>query len=121
VLTNLAGADADSIADGVAGLYEPGLVPLERTAVQIDPKTSDKYLGEYDIAPGFVLTVSREGDRLWMQATGQKRAELFAESETSFFLKEADVQLTFVKDASGKITHVLLRQGGFDIEAKKIR
>ncbi len=121
VLTNLAGAPADAIANGVAALYHPELAAVEHTAIPVDPKTFDPYLGEYEIRPGFVLTLSREGDKLWMQATGQKRAELFAESETSFFLKEADVQLMFVKDASGKVTHLILRQGGFDMDLKKIK
>jgi CubicO group peptidase (beta-lactamase class C family) len=121
VLTNLAGAPADRIANGVAALYHPELAPVERTAVPIDPKTFDAYAGEYEIAPGFVLAVFREGDKLWMQATGQSRAELFAESETAFFLKVADIQLSFVKDESGKVTHLILRQGGFDTEAKKIK
>lgn len=121
VLTNLAGADASQIAGGIAGLYEPEVASLERTAVQVDPKVFTPYLGEYEIRPGFILTVSREGDRLWMQATGQKRAELFAESETTFFIKEADVALTFVKNAGGAVTHVVLRQSGGDLEVKKTR
>ena len=121
VLANLANAPADEIVNGVAGLHDPDLAIAERTAVAIDPKLLDAYAGEYDLAPGLVLTLSREGDRLWMQATGQRRAELFAESETAFFLKDADVQLTVVRDASGKVTHLIVRQGGFDIEAKRIR
>jgi CubicO group peptidase (beta-lactamase class C family) len=121
VLTNLAGAPANEISNGVAGLYHPELAAVEHTAIQLDPKALDPYIGEYEITPGLVLTLSREGDQLWMQATGQRRAELFAESETSFFLKEADIQLTFVKDASGKVTHLILRQGGFDMDVKKIK
>lgn len=121
VLTNLAGADASRIADGIAGFYEPEVAPIGRTAIQVDPKIFAAYLGEYEIRPGFNLTVSREGDSLWMQATGQRRAELFAESEKTFFLKEADIALTFVKAAGGAVTHVVLRQIGGDIEAKKIK
>ena len=121
VLTNLAGADPGSIADAVAALYEPELASVERVAVPIDPKLFDSYAGEYEITPGFVLTLSREGDRFWSQATGQRRAELFAESETSFFLKEADIQISLVKGASGNVEHLVLRQGGVDIEAKRIK
>ena len=121
VLTNLAGAPSGTIADGVAGLYDPDLAPAGHTSIAIDPKTLDPYIGEYEMRPGFVLTLSREGERFWMQGTGQRRAELFAESETSFFLEEADVQLTFVKDASGKVTHLILHQGSFETEAKKVK
>jgi CubicO group peptidase (beta-lactamase class C family) len=121
VLTNLAGAPAPEIAAGVAGLYEPGLAPVEHKAVAIDPATFAPYLGDYEFTPELVVTVSREANQLYAQATGQSRFELFAESETTFFAKVADIQCTFVKDASGTVTHLVLRQSGFDREAKKIR
>jgi CubicO group peptidase (beta-lactamase class C family) len=123
VLTNLAGVDAGVIADGIAGLYEPELTPevIERKEVRIDPAVFDAYIGEYELAPGFVITISREEDRFWLQATGQQRAELFAESETAFFTKVADIVLTFVKDGNGAVTHLILRQSGGELEAKKIK
>jgi CubicO group peptidase (beta-lactamase class C family) len=121
VLANRLGADPGRIGRGVAGLFVPDLAPVERIAIRIDPKMFDPYIGEYEIAPEFVLSVFREGDRFWMQVTGQSRAELFAESESSFFLKVADVHLTFVKDASGAVTHVVVDQGSASREAKKIK
>lgn len=121
VLTNLAGGPADRITDRVAGLYEPELAPVERVAIQVDPKTLDAYAGEYQVTPEMVLTITREGDKLWGEPTGQRRVELYAESETSFFVKIADLQLTFVKDADGKVTHVVLRQSGTEREARKIK
>jgi CubicO group peptidase (beta-lactamase class C family) len=121
VLTNLAGAPAPSIAAGVAGLYEPELAPVERTAIQIDPKIFDPYLGEYRLTPEMTLTISRDGDTLWAQATRQQRFELFAAWETTFFAKVADIEITFFKDASGKVTHLVLGQEGLGLEAKKIQ
>lgn len=121
VLANLAGAIPDRIGRGIAGRYVPALAPAERTAVPIDPKTFDAYAGEYELGPGFILNVFRERDRFWAQATGQQRAEIFPESETSFFLKVVDAQLTFVKDAGGAVTSLVLHQGGGSTEAKKIK
>ena len=121
VLTNLAGAPSDVIANRVAGLYDPDLAPVERVAIQLDPKTVEPYLGEYQLTPEIVLNVFRDEDKLWVQPTGQRRAELFAESETAFFVKIADIQLTFVKDASGKVTHAVLRQSGSEREMKKVK
>jgi hypothetical protein len=67
-----------------------------------------------------VLAVTREGDRLLAQPTGQSKAELFPESETKFFLKVVDAKVTFVKDESGKVTHLILNQGG-ERKAMKIK
>jgi CubicO group peptidase (beta-lactamase class C family) len=121
VLANRAGAAPDAIGRGIIGLYSPGLAPVERTAVRIDPQVFDTYVGEYEIATGFNLRIFREGDRFWGQATGQPQLELFPESETAFFLKVVDAQITFVKDAGGAVTHLVLDQAGTSREAKKIK
>lgn len=120
VLTNLAGADPGKIAHGIAALYNPTLAPPERKATQADAKTFDAYAGQYELAPDFILTISRDAEHLYVQATEQPRVEIFPESDTSFFLKVVDARFTFVKDASGKVTHLILHQNG-DHEAKKIK
>ena len=63
--------------------------------------------------------VGREGDQLMLQATGQPKFELFAESETEFFLKVVDAQITFVKSTSGDVTELIVHQGGANQPAKK--
>lgn len=120
VLVNRAGANPGAIAHGIAGLINPELAPPERKEARIDPKILDEYVGQYELRPGFLLNITREADKLWGQAGTQIKAELFAESETRFFFKIADVQITFVKDASGKVTHLVLHQSG-DHEAKKVK
>ena len=95
--------------------------PPSRTALEIDPATLNAYEGEYELAPGFVLAVTLEGNRLMTQATGQQRVEIFASSPTEFFLKVVNAQITFVKDASGAVTGLVLHQGGRDMPAKKMK
>lgn len=121
VLTNFANANPGMIAHRVAGLYIPELMPVERKAIKIDPKLFDPYVGEYQLSPTFVLTVSREGDKFMVQASGQPKLELFAETETKFFLTVIDAQMEFVKGADGKVTHMVFRQEGQVVEAKKIK
>jgi CubicO group peptidase (beta-lactamase class C family) len=95
-------------------------IPRERVAIKVDPKILDAYVGQYEINPSFKFTITREGDSLMSQATGQPKFELFPESETKFFLKVVDAQVTFVKDDKGAVTHMTLHQGG-DRTAKKIK
>lgn len=120
VLTNRAGANPGRIAHGIAGLYHPALQMPERKEIKVDPKILDEYVGEYEVAPGVIIAVTREADKLMGQATGQSKFEMFAESQTKFFLKAVDAQVTFVRDAGGKVTQLILHQGG-DREAKKIK
>src|SRR6266498_1513571 len=95
--------------------------PKVRKAIKLDPKIFDAYVGEYQLAPNFILTFSREGDKFFTQATGQGKIEIFAETETDFFLEVVDAQVTFVKDDKGQVTQVTLRQNGANQPAKKIK
>lgn len=91
-----------------------------RTVITLDPKVYDAYVGHYELYPGFVITVTKEDNRLFAQATGQGKAEVFPESETKFFYTIVDAQLTFVKDDKGQVKHLVLHQNGRDLEARKL-
>ncbi len=93
----------------------------DRKAVNLDPKTAADYTGEYELKPGFSITVTADRDQLFLQATGQPKIQAFPSSETEFFLKEVDAQITFVKDPQGKVTQLVLHQGGNDASARKIK
>jgi hypothetical protein len=123
VLSNYEAARSRQIARDLAAIAfgEKYEVPVERVVVKVDPKIYDAYVGEYEMEPGFVLTITREGDRLMMQATGQGKAEAFPTSETNFFFKVVRADITFVKDAAGIVTHLVLNQGGRRMPAKKIK
>ena len=106
----------------LAKLEGTGSEPAKATKeVTVDPKIYDAYAGDYELAPNFILTISNEGGHLMGQATGQAKVELFPSSETEFFLKVVDAQVTFVKDGEGHISSLVLHQGGRDMPAKKIK
>jgi CubicO group peptidase (beta-lactamase class C family) len=123
VLSNNQGANADKIANDLSAIAfgAPYHVPAERKAIAVAPAILDKYVGQYQLAPNFIITVTNEDGKLMAQPTGQPRTELFAESETEFFLRVVDAQITFVKDAQGQVTRLILHQGGRDLPAPKIK
>ncbi len=92
----------------------------ERQEVTVDTKVLDYYVGSYELAPSAIIAVTREGDRLFGQLTGQPKFQLFPESQRKFFLKVVDAQLTFNTDAQGKATEAILHQNGRDMTAKRI-
>jgi len=67
------------------------------------------------------ITITSEDGKLMGQATGQPKLELFPSSESDFFLKEVDAQITFVKNEQGQVTQLILNQNGRKMPAKKIR
>jgi D-alanyl-D-alanine-carboxypeptidase/D-alanyl-D-alanine-endopeptidase len=95
--------------------------PKEHKEIAVDPKIFDGYVGQYQLAPNFILTITREGDKLFAQATGQPRFQIFPESEREFFLKVVDAQLTFETDSTGKAASLTLHQNGANMPAKRIQ
>ncbi|MFP5287370.1 MAG: serine hydrolase, partial [Thermoanaerobaculia bacterium] len=95
--------------------------PAERQAVKVDPALYDAYAGEYELMPGFLLKITREGDQLFGQPTGQPKAELFPASETRFFLRVVEAGVEFQRGTDGRATGLVLHQGGRDVPAKKVR
>jgi len=93
--------------------------PAAKQAIQVDPAILAAYVGTYELSPRFQLAITLEDGHLRAQATGQEKLELFAESQTSFFLKEVDAQLEFQKDAAGAVTGLILHQGGRDMPGKR--
>ncbi len=121
VLSNINGSAPSDLASKLAALArgEKVVLTAERKEVAIDPKLLDGYVGNYELAPKFILTVTREGDKLMTQATGQPKVPIFAESEREFFAKVVDAQITFVTDPQGRASELILHQGGRDIQAKR--
>ena len=78
------------------------------------------YVGQYQLKPGFVFTISREGTNLYCQATGQGRLRLHPESQSIFFIREADAKFEFVRDENGRITKLVLNQNGRQIPLNRI-
>lgn len=92
---------------------------LEKGPVTVDAKVFDTYVGEYELAPNFILRVYREGEKFMTQATGQGVIEIVAESEDTFYTRTFPAKLTFIKDAEGKVTSVKLLQGGRELVGKR--
>jgi len=101
---------------------EAGQILARVTRADVNPLIYSKYVGEYQLAPEFTLTIKTKGNRIFTQATGQAEVEMFPSSETEFYLTDVDAQVTFVlSDADGTVTGLILHQGGRDIPADKIR
>jgi len=69
-------------------------------------------VGRYQPAPNFILAITREGGKLFAQATGQPKFELFAESEREYFLKAFDAQITVEGCGDGPAPALVLHQAG---------
>jgi serine-type D-Ala-D-Ala carboxypeptidase/endopeptidase len=110
------GERVDAAGEGATGA---GAVAGERKQVSVDPKIYDGYVGTYPLTPNFAITITRDGEHLYEQATGQDKFEIFPQSEKDFLLKVVDAQITFVTDDKGRATELILHQNGMDQHAKR--
>jgi len=86
-------------------------LPPERAAVAIDSKALDALLGRYELGPGALATVTRDGAALWWQGGRRPKVRLKPLSPTRFFAEDTDLEMTFAQDDKGQVTQVTLRQG----------
>ena len=94
-----------------------------RVPIQVDPGILESYIGQYQFeAPSTrVLTVSREGSRLFVDIPRDHKSKLFAESKSKFFLKVRPVQLTFIKEG-GQVAYLeYVFANGETLRAKRIK
>jgi D-alanyl-D-alanine carboxypeptidase len=121
VLNNVVPSKTGEIARNLAsiGFGEDVPLPMARVRAKVDPMIFDDYVGEYRLTPKMTIKVTREGDKLITQGTGQGKLEIFAESETTFSPEEVDAKLTFVKEG-GKVTHIIVHQNGKDMKGERV-
>ncbi len=91
--------------------------------VKIEPKIFDAYVGQYEDAAnlgGTIFSFFREGDKFYGQVPNQDKFEVFPISENRFFLKITKAEAEFIRDAGGRVTGMIWRQGGREYNAKRI-
>lgn len=93
-----------------------GDVPAERVAVAMAPAAMDGYAGRFEIKPGFVLELKRDGDKFLGQATGQPAFQLMPVADNAFYVKEVDAEIRF--DGKDKL---VLAQGGNNMATKRLQ
>ena len=103
VLCNVLPANPSKVAKDLAAIMlgEEYEIPKLPEIADVDPDVFDAYVGNYQIAPDFILTVKRVDDKLTTQATGQGQLTILPESKTTFFNTQVKARMTFIQDDSG--------------------
>ncbi|MFY9611028.1 MAG: DUF3471 domain-containing protein [Blastocatellia bacterium] len=92
----------------------------KRNAIKLDAKTLDSYVGDYTVVgAGVPFKITRTGEQLMFTTPGQPMVEAFPESETKFYFKIFDGQVTFKKNEAGNVTALVFEVNGRSILATK--
>lgn len=122
VLANVNGPAPDEIAKALVevGLGKTVELPSERKAVALDAKSFEVFVGVYQLAPSFSVTISRDGEHFFAQGSGQPKVEIFPSSPHEFFAKVVDATMRFELDDKGHATTLILHQNGRDMPGKRV-
>ena len=89
-----------------------------RVTEAVEVENAIQYVGDYQLAPNFILAVTQAGGQLFVQATGQAKNAIYMQSENEFYFKVVDAQISFVRNKNGVITGLVLHQNGDHIADK---
>jgi len=90
-------------------------------SVKVDPQVFDKYTGKYELGNNRPYFITREGNRYFGQAPNNPKREMFAASDTKFFIPEVESMITFVKDEKGEVVELLYDQNERVTRCKRVR
>ena len=122
ILANTATMEIDRLAQDIFKM-SAGATVEPRTfdkPVNVAKEIMQRYVGKYELVPGFVLTVSVEDEKLMVGATGQQTLQVYARSDSEWFYKVVEATLTFQVDENGNCQSVELFQNGVRQKAKRI-
>lgn len=91
----------------------------QRKEITLPVAALDRYVGTYQLQPGFDLAITRVGSQLILQPTGQEPDPIYAEAEARFFSKVVDATIEFEGPADSQATHLVLKQGAFNGKAPR--
>jgi hypothetical protein len=98
------------------------LPPKKRTAVDLPASALSAYVGVYQLSPSVGFQVTVENGALFITPnTGGPTVRLWPESNADFFVQEVDAQVTFTRDASGRVRGFVLHQYGRERPATKVK
>jgi bla regulator protein BlaR1 len=91
--------------------------PVEHIQVNVTAARLVDYEGVYQVDEFDLVTMVREGRRLWLERTGRERIEMYAERDDAFFSRDVNLQLTFMRNARGRVVSLVLHPPGVEMAA----
>jgi bla regulator protein blaR1 len=104
------------VVDHVAS---PKTLVAAKTAMPMEPAAFDAYAGYY-LFSGALVHLYREGDRYFSLPPGQQPVEIFPEANGEFFAKVKNASVSFDKDATGRVTGLVLHESGRDTAMPRV-
>ncbi len=119
VLSNGAGTPVADLALHACDLRFP--LAVIRAPVPLTPAQLDRLIGTYRLSPDVEMLVSRRGDRLMAQLSGQAAARVFPDGEWDASYRIVAATLVFEPGPDGRARRVVLHQDGRAMPGDRMR
>ena len=107
-MERLLAADTDLLED-VCENERDRVMMSGDNGIRLSPQVLETYAGVYELAPGREVVMTVTSDMLFVQGLNEPRLPLVAQSENQFMSTATPTGFEFVKDAQGKVTHLIVR------------
>jgi hypothetical protein len=93
-----------------------------REEIPFRPDQFDKFAGFYQLAPGGVVRVRREGKSYFIQGVGQPPIQVYPDSPTEFFTRDVTppAQWSFDLDQANHVTRAVMHFHGREVPATRL-
>jgi hypothetical protein len=119
ILTEFSSVEVNGVEESDVRMPSGPILTETKANHSVSPSAYEALVGQYACGET-ILTIAREGDRLFAQRTGEDKHELFPASEIEFFWKDMDARITFIKGPTGKVTRAIHYREGDVMEAAKL-
>jgi hypothetical protein len=86
----------------------------------MDSPTLDRFVGTYLIGSCGILSITRDGEQLYAQMSGQPNLPIYPETPPKFRWRTINAQVTFAIDNGRPATSATIHQGGGEVMATRL-
>lgn len=132
LLSNNASFDSQGTAIKIAEVYlkdkfiaetpeETAPAPSGDQEYTGDPALISNFAGKYELRPEFIISVTYENEKLYIEAHEVPKTRLFQVSPAEFTLPEMNAILTFESDNTGEVNQIRIVLNGQQMAAQKMK
>ncbi|MTB51738.1 serine hydrolase [Lewinella sp. W8] len=96
------------------------MAETEEVKIEFGEGELEAFVGEYELQPGFIITITERDGNLYGQATGQGQFLLAPVSQTAFEVKIVNAKLEFFPEEDGTVPLMKLHQNGQIMDCKRV-
>lgn len=116
VLSNNQKANTERIAADLTAIVFGAPYRIPREPTEVATHILDRYVGQYQMSPTEIVTITVENGKVFAQGTGQGKTRIYPASGAKFFLKNVDVEIAFNEDADGNVASMSVLKAGRETE-----